>query len=138
MLKPIILTAMLAILPLESAFADRGGRDRHDRKWDRHDRHYNHHHNRPRTVVSFNYSYGPYYRPYHHSYYRPTRVVYAPQPVYVQPQVVYINDSNSRAVSSNDGRYCREYQTISKVGGASRQTYGTACMQPDGSWEIQI
>lgn len=34
------------------------------------------------------------------------------------------------------GRYCREYQTTARVGGGLRETYGTACMQPDGSWEI--
>lgn len=34
------------------------------------------------------------------------------------------------------GRYCREYQTTATVGGKSQQVYGTACRQPDGSWEI--
>ncbi len=34
------------------------------------------------------------------------------------------------------GRYCREYQAVSTVAGRNQQTYGTACMQPDGSWEI--
>lgn len=34
------------------------------------------------------------------------------------------------------GRYCREYQARATVGGHTRDTYGTACMQPDGSWEI--
>lgn len=35
-----------------------------------------------------------------------------------------------------EGRYCREYQAVSTVAGRQQQTYGTACMQPDGSWEI--
>jgi surface antigen len=35
-----------------------------------------------------------------------------------------------------EGRYCREYQAVSTVAGRKQQTYGTACMQPDGSWEI--
>jgi surface antigen len=34
------------------------------------------------------------------------------------------------------GRYCREYQTTASIGGKTRQLYGTACRQPDGSWEI--
>ncbi len=34
------------------------------------------------------------------------------------------------------GRYCREYQAASTVAGRRQQTYGTACMQPDGSWEV--
>lgn len=35
-----------------------------------------------------------------------------------------------------EGRYCREYQSVSTVGGQRQQTYGNACMQPDGSWEV--
>lgn len=37
---------------------------------------------------------------------------------------------------SSSGRYCREYQQTITVGGRSEQAYGTACQQPDGSWEI--
>lgn len=35
-----------------------------------------------------------------------------------------------------DGRYCREYQVHGTVGGRTQDVYGTACLQPDGSWEI--
>ncbi|MEE8203551.1 MAG: hypothetical protein V3R74_07315, partial [Alphaproteobacteria bacterium] len=31
---------------------------------------------------------------------------------------------------------CREYQTTVNVGGQVEQAYGTACRQPDGSWQI--
>src|SRR3546814_4149494 len=34
-----------------------------------------------------------------------------------------------------DGRYCREYRASSTVGSDTVQTYGTACRQPDGSWQ---
>jgi surface antigen len=37
---------------------------------------------------------------------------------------------------TTDGRYCREYQASSTVGNDRVQTYGTACRQPDGSWQI--
>ena len=37
---------------------------------------------------------------------------------------------------ARDGRYCREYTAISRVGGRTAETYGTACRQPDGSWQI--
>lgn len=37
---------------------------------------------------------------------------------------------------SNAGRYCREYQQTVVVGGKTQSGYGTACQQPDGSWEI--
>ncbi len=32
--------------------------------------------------------------------------------------------------------YCREYQKSIRVGGHTESGYGTACMQPDGSWMI--
>lgn len=35
------------------------------------------------------------------------------------------------------GKYCREYQTQVEVGYDVKHAYGTACRQPDGSWEIQ-
>lgn len=37
---------------------------------------------------------------------------------------------------SSAGRYCREYQQTIVVGGREEQAYGTACQQPDGSWEV--
>ncbi len=37
---------------------------------------------------------------------------------------------------SSSGRYCREYQQTVYVGGKQESAYGTACQQPDGSWEI--
>jgi hypothetical protein len=32
--------------------------------------------------------------------------------------------------------YCREYQSMTTVGGQQIASYGTACRQPDGSWRI--
>jgi surface antigen len=34
-----------------------------------------------------------------------------------------------------EGRYCREYTTTVRIDGRPQQAYGTACRQPDGSWE---
>jgi surface antigen len=34
------------------------------------------------------------------------------------------------------GRYCREYSQTVNIGGQVSSGYGTACRQPDGSWEI--
>lgn len=34
------------------------------------------------------------------------------------------------------GRYCREYSTRSTIGGRSEEVYGTACRNPDGSWQV--
>ena len=38
--------------------------------------------------------------------------------------------------TSTAGRYCREYQQEIYVNGQKQSGYGTACQQPDGSWEI--
>ena len=35
-----------------------------------------------------------------------------------------------------DGRQCREFQQDVTIGGEKTEAYGTACMQPDGSWEV--
>lgn len=37
---------------------------------------------------------------------------------------------------SASGRYCREFQQTVYVGGKEESAYGTACQQPDGSWQI--
>lgn len=42
----------------------------------------------------------------------------------------------TRTYERDDGRYCREFQQTIIVGGKEEQAYGTACRQPDGSWEI--
>ncbi len=36
----------------------------------------------------------------------------------------------------SDGTYCREFQQTVTVGGKTQEAYGTACRQPDGSWQI--
>jgi surface antigen len=41
-----------------------------------------------------------------------------------------------RTFQNREGRYCREYLTKANVGGQTQQVYGTACRQPDGSWQI--
>jgi surface antigen len=40
-----------------------------------------------------------------------------------------------RTYPAPGNRYCREYQTDAIIGGKRQQVYGTACRQPDGSWE---
>ena len=37
---------------------------------------------------------------------------------------------------SASGSYCREFQQTVYIGGKEESAYGTACQQPDGSWEI--
>jgi len=42
----------------------------------------------------------------------------------------------TREGTSTSGRYCREFQQEVSIGGKSEQAYGTACRNPDGSWEV--
>jgi hypothetical protein len=59
-------------------------------------------------------------------YYAPPPVVYAPPPAY----------GGYGAYDSGYGGdgYCREYQRNVYIGGTVQRSYGTACLQPDGSW----
>ncbi len=41
-----------------------------------------------------------------------------------------------KSYDDTSGRYCREYITEATIGGKVEQVYGTACYQPDGSWEL--
>lgn len=45
----------------------------------------------------------------------------------ITPAAPYKNDS---------GQYCREFTQKITVGGKTQNGYGTACRQPDGSWQI--
>lgn len=45
-----------------------------------------------------------------------------------------ITPSNYYQTASGD--YCREYSQSITVGGRTERGYGTACRQPDGSWQI--
>jgi hypothetical protein len=77
---------------------------------DRHHRHHRHH------------------RDFRHV--RPVHYVSYPQPVIVQPPVQTI------VISQNGLGQCREYQSTVIVGNRKQQSYGTACLQPDGSWSL--
>lgn len=35
------------------------------------------------------------------------------------------------------GKFCREFQQTVVIGGKEEKGYGTACRQPDGSWQVQ-
>lgn len=41
-----------------------------------------------------------------------------------------------REGTTTSGYYCREYQQTIHIGGRAERGYGTACRQPDGSWQI--
>lgn len=40
-------------------------------------------------------------------------------------------------VTLNGNPYCREYRSLAMIAGKKQQMYGTACRQPDGTWQVQ-
>lgn len=108
---------------------------------------------------SFAYSSGGYYprhyHKHHHPSYRaryvyvppppvyyypppPPRVVYypAPPPVYAAPPPPVVYQPLPGGRLADDSPQCREYQSTAVVNGRQVPSYGTACLQPDGSWRI--
>ncbi len=101
------------------------------------------------------YGYGyNYYSVPDYSYYQPNYVAPPPHPrrpvIYVQPQVVeyrsynqpvyteesYVGYSTSDEGASSSG-HCREFTQQIRIGDRMEESYGTACLQPDGSWRIE-
>lgn len=39
-------------------------------------------------------------------------------------------------VDQNEGTYCRPYSQQIVIDGEEQESYGTACLQPDGTWRI--
>lgn len=42
----------------------------------------------------------------------------------------------SKAYRASSGKYCREYTQTINVGGKQQSAYGTACREPDGTWQV--
>ena len=70
-------------------------------------------------------------------YARPPGAVYAPPAsAYVTPGQAISATPVSPPYQASNGLTCREYQSTVVVGGRAQNSYGTACLQPDGSWRI--
>lgn len=76
--------------------------------------------------------------PYPDPYAVPPPVVQGPPPVVVMPAPpgTVVATPASPPYTAPNGQTCREYQSTAVIGGQRQQTYGTACLQPDGSWRI--
>jgi hypothetical protein len=101
---------------------------------------------RVRGVVGFGFNLGvPVFPPPPPIVYAPPTVYYVPPPpiVYTPPPVVYttptpaaVTQPPAAAPASGANSYCREYQSTSVIDGTPQTMYGTACLQPDGTWRI--
>lgn len=84
-----------------------------------------------------------YYAPVNNYSYNPYPVNYA-QPTYQHIDYTIRNNTYTPVQNVNyisapapTERYCREFNQNVYIGGKVKSSYGTACMQADGSWEIQ-
>jgi hypothetical protein len=95
------------------------------------------HHHGSRGYFSFSFGFPSYYyAPY--PYYAPG---YAYSPYYAYPPSYgYGYDPSmyqpAPAQADDQQSYCREFQSTIVVEGRQQQAFGTACLQPDGSWQI--
>ncbi|GGF25595.1 hypothetical protein GCM10011611_34590 [Aliidongia dinghuensis] len=90
-----------------------------------------------RTFVSVGVGLPLFYAPPPPVVYAPPPVVYAPPPVTYAPAyepapAAYAPPAYAPAATQT----CREYQSTIQVNGQPQQSYGTACLQPDGTWRI--
>ena len=91
-------------------------------------------------------SYYQTYQPYQPTYVGPPAAP-PPQVIYVQPEVVDYYAPRHRSVYVEEGfvgpqppkrkRHCREFTQTIRIDGQVRESYGTACLRPDGSWQIE-
>ena len=42
----------------------------------------------------------------------------------------------TKNVTVDGNQYCREYRSTAIIAGKKQQVYGTACRQPDGTWQM--
>jgi surface antigen len=78
---------------------------------------------------------GLYYNSPAYAYYERRPVYYSSQyytPNYVAlptpPPPIYVDDDT--------GNYCREFSQTVRMNGHVGESYGTVCLQPDGSWRV--
>ena len=91
-------------------------------------------HGRGRVFFGFGFGAPAYYPYYYPPYYYYPPPVYAPVPTYgtVQP----LPPPAPPAAQDSSGATCREYETTVQVNGQWQPAYGTACLQPDGTWRM--
>ena len=102
-----------------------------------------HHRGGSRVGVGLYFGVPAYYPPPYYGYpyygYYPPRTVVVERPVYYSAPPAYSpppGGTTLREGRDSAGNYCREYQSNTTIDGRPVPTYGTACLRPDGSWQI--
>jgi surface antigen len=52
------------------------------------------------------------------------------------PYDVPAASSSSNQSTASTGQTCREYRTTATIDGKPQEIHGTACLQPDGTWQF--
>jgi len=92
-----------------------------------------------RGFVSFGFGVplaGPAYYPPPAYYYPPPAYYYPPPVYYAPPPAAYAPPPQTYGQNEQTQQTCREHQSTTTIDGRPQQTYGTACLQPDGTWQI--
>ena len=123
-----------------------GGADRNaGGNWDRAQLHRAHWYNTAeyphgRYPGAMGVAYGGYYRRMRPYFYSAAYPYYAGGTVYIaQPELQPPPPPPAPPetyVDNDSGSYCREYSQAIRVNGQPQEAYGTACLQPDGSWRV--
>lgn len=80
------------------------------------------------------------YTTYAAPYYTQTYVPNYVAPVEPEPRVVYVQQPvvvTGGYVGVSEQQECREYSQTTRIGGRMQKTSGMACLQPDGTWQLQ-
>jgi len=51
------------------------------------------------------------------------------------PYVASTASSSNNQSATSTGQTCREYRTTATIDGKPQEIHGTACLQPDGTWQ---
>lgn len=118
--------------------SDRGWHHGHDHGW-RHKGRWGHDYEWRRGHYDYpHYRAFPVYPPHITTYIAPPPIVYAPRPstTIIMTAPALPADQASPTYIDESGQTCREYQSTIFVGDQQQQAYGTACLQPDGTWRV--
>ncbi|MCL2469690.1 MAG: hypothetical protein FWF24_05610 [Alphaproteobacteria bacterium] len=79
--------------------------------------------------------YGPAYPVYQPTYVAPSapQIVYQPVEVYTPRRAVYVEENY---LGPQPSLPCRTFTQTIMIGGEPHESFGHACLRPDGSWQI--
>lgn len=128
----------------------RNDHNRNDRYRGGYGGYHNYHDSRDYRPYRYDHGRGYYNRGrYSYTSYSTTYVPYPVYPAYAPANSYWVDPGSVSNVQVNNyvgqpaaqpvaaQQYCREFNQSVTIGGQVQPSYGTACLQPDGSWAIQ-